>query len=130
MWTRTDEELEFNAVSDAYFSTIDSFTDHDNHSETRNSGQKYSVKTNSLFDLLQKQKVPPVIDFLSIDTEGSEFEILKDFDFSRYSFMVITCEHNFTLNRERIFELLTCNGYSRIHESFSQHDDWYISQKI
>ena len=130
VWTRTDEELEFNAVADSYFSTINSFSDSDDHSETRIRGQKYFVKTISLFDLLQKYKAPPVIDFLSIDTEGSEFEILKDFDFSMYSFKVIACEHNFTSNRERIFELLTRNGYSRIHESFSQHDDWYILPNI
>ena len=129
VWSQTDEELEFNAVDDSYFSTINSFTDSDPHLESRIRGQKYFVKTISLFDLLQKYKAPPVIDFLSVDTEGSEFEILKDFDFSRYSFNVIACEHNFTLNREKIFELLTRNGYSRIHENFSQHDDWYISSK-
>jgi FkbM family methyltransferase len=128
VWTQTGEELEFNAVTDAYFSTVHSFTDSDNHSETRASGQKYSVKTISLFDLLQKHKAPPVIDFLSIDTEGSEFEILNSFDFAKYQFKVIACEHNFTSNRDRIFQLLTRNGYRRVHEIFSKHDDWYVLQ--
>jgi len=128
VWTCSEESLEFNATTDSYFSTLNSFTDSDNHSETRASGQKYSVKTISLFDLLQKHKAPSVIDFLSIDTEGSEFEILNSFDFAKYQFKVIACEHNFTSNRDRIFQLLTRNGYRRVHEIFSKHDDWYVLQ--
>ena len=34
------------------------------------------------------------IDYLSVDTEGSEFEILKALDFSRWRFAVVTVEHN------------------------------------
>ena len=128
VWTQTGEALEFNAVNDSYFSTINSFTNSDHHSERRISGQKYSVQTISLFDLLQKYNAPSVIDFLSIDTEGSEFEILNTFDFSMYSFKAISCEHNFTSSRESIFELLTHNGYRRVHEGFSNHDDWYVLQ--
>lgn len=126
IWSRTGETLEFNAVMDSYFSTIDTFSNSDNHFEKRTQGNKYLVETISLFDLLQKHEAPSVIDFLSIDTEGSEFEILSQFDFTKYYFRVIACEHNFSPNRDLIFNLLTSKGYSRIHEKYSQHDDWYI----
>ena len=35
------------------------------------------------------------IDYLSIDTEGSEFLILKNFDFQKHTIKLITVEHNY-----------------------------------
>jgi len=51
---------------------------------------------------------------------------LSHFDFEEYSFKVITCEHNFTPMREKIFSLLTQKGYQRILPELSKFDDWYI----
>ncbi len=34
--------------------------------------------------------------YISVDTEGSEFEILNSFNFSKYQPAVFTFEHNFT----------------------------------
>jgi hypothetical protein len=39
-------------------------------------------------------------------------------------------EHNFTSNREKVFELLTAAGYKRIWPEFTQFDDWYISPDL
>ncbi len=85
------------------------------------------MDTISLNDLLEKFDAPKNIDYLSIDTEGSEYAILESFDFERRRFSVITCEHNFTPEREKIYELLTRKGYERKYESLSQFDDWYVS---
>jgi hypothetical protein len=84
------------------------------------------VKTVSLADLLIRHHAPAELDYLSIDTEGSEFEILRDFDFARYPFKVITCEHSFTPAREKIHALLTAAGYVRKYAKFSDFDDWYV----
>ena len=67
------------------------------------------------------------IDYLSIDTEGTEFEILNALDFAKYRFNVITCEHNYTPLRGDIHELLSRNGYRRVFPHLSQCDDWYIA---
>jgi len=40
---------------------------------------------------------------------------------------VITCEHNFAPNREKIHALLTSQGYVRKLEEVSQFDDWYVT---
>ena len=101
-------------VSSRELSTIDSFSSSDMHSQMRKQGRKYQVKTISLEDLLDKYDAPSVIDYLSIDTEGSEFEILSSFNFEKYKFKIITCEHNFTSNREKIYDLLTEKGISVI----------------
>ena len=68
--------------------------------------------------LLTKYNAPKEIDYLSIDTEGSEFEILNNFDFDRHQIKVITCEHNFTPMRSKIFDLLIRNGYARKYIGF------------
>ena len=90
-------------------------------------GRFYDVPTISLLDLLRKHGAPQVIDYLSLDTEGTELQILGAFDFSAFRFRVITCEHNYSPNRERIFALLSSHGYRRVFESISAVDDWYVS---
>ena len=86
-----------------------------------------SNTTVSLEDLLDFYDAPKEIDYLSIDTEGSEFEILNSFNFNKYKIKIITVEHNWTENREKIFDHLTKNGFNRIHTDLTHCDDWYIS---
>lgn len=126
VWKDSTSTLTFNQVAVAELSTIDSYSDTDSHKEARKEGKTYSVKTISLMDLLSKYNAPTHIDYLSIDTEGSEYEILSNFDFSKYSFSVITCEHNYTPMREKLYSLLTQHGYQRVFEDLSLFDDWYV----
>ena len=44
-----------------------------------------------------------LLDYLSVDTEGSEYEILKDLNFELYSPKIITVEHNYDKQKETIF---------------------------
>jgi hypothetical protein len=81
------------------------------------------VETISLMDLLDQYNAPRKIDYLSIDTEGSEFTILEGIDWERYRFSCITVEHNFAAQRQQISTLLMANGYE-LHEA--QWDDWYF----
>jgi hypothetical protein len=79
-----------------------------------------------LQDLLVENNAPNLIDYFSIDTEGSEFDILNAFDFSKFTFKCITVEHNYhEVVRENIYQLLINNGYQRVLEHISAHDDWY-----
>lgn len=86
----------------------------------------YQVRTVSLSDLLEAYSAPAYIDFISIDIEGGEYNVLKGFDFSRWRFSFICIEHNYAGSRGAIAELLTSNGYTRILEDFSYFDDWYV----
>ena len=128
VWSRSGEQLEFlGTEKNPEFATLLSFRDLDGHGETRSLSQNvFTVETVSLNDLLEQHSAPQGIDYLSVDTEGSEFEILSHFDFQRYRPLVITVEHNYNQElRGKLFELLTENGYVREFEEFSLFDDWY-----
>ena len=83
------------------------------------------VETITLLDFLDKYNAPKIIHYCSLDNEGSELELLKSFDFSKYKFLYITVEHNNTEPKKtEIKNLLLDNGYllynkrnNYIHES-------------
>jgi FkbM family methyltransferase len=126
VWTTSGETLTFNQPPIAAHSTIDTYSDSDMHAHTRKDGERYPVSTVSLADLLAHWSAPRRIDYLSIDTEGSEFDILQSFDFSAYDIRLITVEHNHTDKRQALFDLLAAKGYQRRFETLSNVDDWYV----
>ncbi len=86
----------------------------------------YPVDTVSLTDLLREKGAPKIIDYLSIDVEGAEYEILHAHDWEAFKFLVITVEHNYESRRQDIYDLLTSNGYTRVLSEISLVDDWYV----
>lgn len=128
VWSSTGEILEFNETNVPELSTVSSLSDDDFLSEQRVSNSKYEVATISLNDLLSFYNAPRYIDYLSLDTEGSEYEILNAFDFDNYQIKIITVEHNFAPQRLLIVNLLREKGYKRIFEKVSLFDDWYVRE--
>lgn len=126
VWVESGQSLTFNQPAIAQHSTIDSFSDSDSHADTRKDGLRYQVETISLIDLLDYWNAPRKIDYLSIDTEGSELDILQAFDFDRYEIRLITIEHNHTEKREEIHSFLRSKGYVRKFDKLSNVDDWYV----
>ena len=90
---------------------------------------KNDINSISLNDLFKKYNVSE-IDYLSIDTEGTEFEILKNFNFDKYKPKIITVEHNYKEYRKMIFNLLEKNNYKRIFKTISRFDDWYVDLSV
>lgn len=88
-------------------------------------GETARLKCISLDDFLNENNAPRDIDYLSVDTEGSEFEILSSFRIRDWNIRLITVEHNYSPQRERIRALLCGAGY-RFHEH--EWDDWYVSE--
>lgn len=102
------------------------FANDDMHREKRDAYRKNGDTTTfvsiSLGDFLKKYNAPKDIDYISIDTEGSEFEILRTFDFDAWNVRLWTIEHNFTERRKDIRKLFESHGYKCTE---SQWDDWY-----
>ncbi len=131
VWQETGKLVEFNETDFAELSTINEFSNRDYQAQLRVVGKKYEVETVSLNDLLQAHAAPMEIDYLSIDTEGSEFLILKNFDFQKHNIKLITVEHNFVSpDREDIFALLASKGYTRMFTLLSEFDDWYVHKSV
>jgi FkbM family methyltransferase len=88
-----------------------------------------SVPTISLTDLLDNAKAPSFIEYISIDTEGSEYEILKNFNFNKYTFGLIDVEHNnIEPRRTNIKKLLLSNGY--VYIGPNDFDDMYKHSSV
>ena len=95
-------------------------------------------------DLLEQYNLGPHIDYLQLDIEPPEqtFNALIQIDFKKYSFSVITYEHDYYTNpeynnqwRQRSREFFENHGYTRVitdvippNQSLG-HEDWYINEK-
>jgi FkbM family methyltransferase len=108
----SDIEVEFIISSNPSLSGAAEFFVEDGHTQARTKDfRTVTVNSISLMDLLDKYNAPKQIDYISIDTEGSELEILKAFDFNKYKVKVFTVEHNNTTNKQDIAEIMQRNGY-------------------
>ena len=122
--TRTGDVVDF-ILADEYGGIAD-YADLDHLGAHRKAfaaaGKSVQMTTQSLHDFLTRNGAPRDIDYLSIDTEGNEYDILSTFPFKEWNIRLITVEHNFSEQRDSIRQLLAQHGYIRTE---SQWDDWY-----
>jgi FkbM family methyltransferase len=130
VYSASGQQVDFLEVGFPELSTIKGFGDSDEHNSMRSQHVSYKVETVSLRDLLKEHSAPNFIEFLSVDTEGSEFDILRDFNFNEYRFGLICVEHNYTENRFKVEALLAANGYRPVYPEFSAFDAWFVPVNI
>lgn len=132
---RTGDKLRFQEMStdEGMSGLVDFFDRNEMHfnRRSRTPSEFYDVETVSLSDLLDHYQAPEHIDYVSVDTEGSEPAILESFDFGRRRIDFWTIEHNYLDSaRNKILDIMSRNGYCRVMEQYSQYDDWYIKQEL
>jgi FkbM family methyltransferase len=103
--------------------------------------QVINVPVRTLDSILERAGAPQPIDFLSIDVEGHEIEVLRGFDFARWAPRLILLEdHIANLNRHRF---MTKNGYRLVRRTglngwyvpetapirFGLEDNWHLLRK-
>ena len=130
VFSKSGLKLKFKSVEKyPELSGLEQYLEKDNNYEFRNNANTNEVETISLNDLIEENASENNIDYISIDTEGSEYEILKNFNFKKYNVEIITVEHNFVeKKRDLIFDLITSHNYVRVFTNISQWDDWYIKK--
>ena len=136
-YSESNLEIDFyETQNNLELSGIPYFFKNDGHENSRTSYITYKKTTITLTDLCDKYKYPSIIDYLSIDTEGSELHILQNHDFNKYKFQYITIEHNRSHTyKQQISFFLKSKGYeldnsdrflnitTNIDTNF---DDWYV----
>jgi FkbM family methyltransferase len=87
---------------------------------------KYGAIARPLNQLLIEANAPKLIDFLSLDVEGAEIEVLKGIDHNNYKFKLLCIE---TRSPERLTKYLMQYGYQYI-EQISHHDYIFMLNKV
>jgi FkbM family methyltransferase len=127
VYSRSGEMLDFMAVRNRRLSRIAAIDALDDLESTRQRDfRSIRVPSTSLNDLLLEAGAPTDIDYISIDTEGAELEILSHFDFDRWNVRLFTIDHNFSKRRSEVNDLLERKGYARVWPEIGQIDDWYV----
>ena len=86
--------------------------------EEDESNFNFGAVANQLNNILFKANAPKQIDFLSLDVEGAELEVLKGINHNEYRFKFICIENR---NIAKITNYLSINNYFMI-EKLSHHD--------
>lgn len=80
----------------------------------------------TLAHLFEKAGAPGVIDYWSLDTEGSEWVLVQSFPWNTHKVQIIAIEHNFEEpKRTLIREFLTAKGYTYVYREVTPADDNY-----
>lgn len=116
---RVDNKLLGGLVGDEFDNNIK------NREDELESAEIIEVETKTLSTVLSENKSPNSIDYLSLDVEGAEEFILKNFDFEKYTFKFMTIER--PTNALNI--LLDRNGYIQVKyiesEIFYVHKNYF-----
>jgi len=136
IWKCSSEKLDFFVSDVGVLSTLSAYVMSDlssmpgNTSERIKNGKMVEVQSISLNDVMKKDFNGRAPSYLSIDTEGSEYEILNSLDFDKYRPIVFTIEHNFSNLEIKIDKLMSSNGYGRVFKNLTSFDAWYVRSDV
>ena len=136
IWKNSGEKLDFFMSETGMYSTLNDFIDYDiktmsgNNDLRKKNGKLIIVDTISLNDVVKEYFNNICPSYISIDTEGSEYEILKTFNLNDYRPKLFTIEHNFTENETKIDDFLITHNYVRIFRKLTSFDAWYVPSEI
>ena len=123
LWPQSREQLRF--VEAHGFSSLERFKDADANAKKRAEATSEVIQVDTLnpTELLRRFKAPKLIDYLTLDVEGAELDVLQALDLNEYAIALMTIEHNHDAPRkEKIRQHLAQYGY----ECFQNRNDDYF----
>jgi FkbM family methyltransferase len=118
----------FSFVASQEIGTLAEYAEADGYAQHRrdaiSAGGLITVETISFDDMATLDAPAGTgFDYVSLDTEGSELDILRTIDLARHPVALFTIEHNFVEpRREQMHTLMREAGYRRLNVGF---DDWF-----
>lgn len=90
---------------------------------------KHTFKTMLLQDVLDANECPATIDYMNLDIEGAEYEVLRVFPFDRYTIKYLSVEHNWEYPKtDQIHNVLVNNNFELLKEV--KWDRWYVHKTM
>jgi len=129
-----EKEFDWNGIS---LDVVEEFVDRYNHNRT-SKGLLKDATTVDYSELFKTSGLPENIDYLQLDCEPPSitYKALENIPFDEYKFAVITYEHDYYSDSDKIYrtlsrELLTNNGYKLIVGNVSPREgvifeDWWV----
>jgi FkbM family methyltransferase len=124
----TPGKVEFAITKQREFSTRLDLLNSDGLGPVRKNFEVRTVESISVEQLLRHLNSPSHIDYVSIDTEGNELEILRQWNFKDCDVDFWTVETNNRLDQFEIDSIMAKEGYCYI-ENHSGFDRWYTRHK-
>ena len=128
-WQESGLKLEFEEMLDLQLSRLKLTKSLNGQSHQDIARRTYEVETITIVDALEKHKFEE-IDYLSCDTEGTEYAILKNFPLQDFKVKFMSVEHNHSINEEYLDRLFAKQGYARVLRNFSNWDAWYVNSNL
>jgi len=136
VYPRSGEKLSF--ICSQEIGTLAAYADGDRYAQDRaaaaaTEGGTITVETISFADLAalaasEAGGGPAGFDYVSLDIEGAELDILRSIDFAACPIALLTVEHNFAEPRRGAMQaLLAAAGYRCLNVGF---DDWYWHPQV
>jgi FkbM family methyltransferase len=99
----------------------------DGHAVADDQIRQYPVTTVRLDEALSQANMPKLIDFLSLDTEGAELDILAGLDLNVFTFSVMAIEHNYRPGvLDQLYQILAPDGYRQVLTQLSAFDVRFV----
>jgi len=111
------KEMLFHEFEQSEVSTLET-TVLDEAKKKWNYKKSRKVITKTLTEILDEHSIPNAIDFLSVDVEGYDFQVLNSLDFTKYQPKLILIEmHQFNVadyHANKIVQFLIAKGYELV----------------
>ena len=104
----------------AYFSSDGAFS----HTHTEETEGSIRICVIGIVELVEMN---PNVDYVSLDIEGGELEIIRAFPWGMCKPKVFTIEHNQDLvMKKELNDLMAIQGYRRVLDSVTNFDSWFL----
>jgi FkbM family methyltransferase len=95
----------------------------ESHKDMINNIEKISVNVKTLNNIFKETDFPKKIDFISIDTENTELDVLKGLNFDEYDIKFFVIENNFDENQ--VEEYLKTKNFKKLFRNAV--NDFYVN---